>query len=136
MRLKAIEFIRKHGSFEFLKTSIPGLFSKEWAANNEREITNLLEKGKNISPAAIIQYYEAMIARPDKTHVLKTFPKPILFLIGQHDPAIPFEQSMQQCYFPDESHVRILRNTGHMGMWEETAKSNDILLSFLCQQPK
>ena len=69
-----------------------------------------------------------MINRPDRTAVLKNFNKPILFIIGEHDKAVPFEQSMQQCYLPAIAHVHILRNSAHMGMFEETEKVNNALL--------
>lgn len=134
-RRKAIDFMRIHGAYEFLKTSIPGLFTKEWAATHPDEINILVEKGRNFSTEAIIQYYEAMIVRPDRIDILKTFPKPILFIIGQHDLAIPFDQSMLQCHMPSISHLHILRNSAHMGMWEETALANSILQSFLKGQP-
>ncbi|MBK7375228.1 MAG: alpha/beta hydrolase [Chitinophagaceae bacterium] len=72
-----------------------------------------------------------MINRPDRTAVLKNFSKPILFIIGEQDNAVPFAQSMQQCYLPVQSHIHILRNSAHMGMLEETAATNNFLLGFL-----
>lgn len=72
-----------------------------------------------------------MIARPDRTSVLKNFKFPILFIIGEQDNAIPMINSLQQCYLPIQSHVHILKNTAHMGMWEEPAKTNTVLLNFL-----
>ena len=87
-----------------------------------------IEKSKSFTDEAIIQYYQAMINRPDRTHVLKNFSNPILFIIGQHDKAVPFQQSMQQCYLPNQSHIHILRNSAHMGMLEEAEKVNYTLL--------
>lgn len=127
-RKKAIGFINENGAYSFLKTSIPGLF-KSGTDNNL--IEPLVEKGTNFSKEALIQYYEAMIMRPDRTHILKTFPNPILFIIGEYDNAIPLQSSLQQCYLPIISHVHILKNSGHMSMLEETEKSNTILLDFL-----
>jgi pimeloyl-ACP methyl ester carboxylesterase len=69
--------------------------------------------------------------RPDRTHILKSFPKPILFIIGEFDNAIPLQSSLQQCYLPAISHVYILKKSGHMSMLEETEKANTILLDFL-----
>jgi pimeloyl-ACP methyl ester carboxylesterase len=132
-RLKSIAFVKNNSAYEFLKTSIPGLFGEIFAKENQPAIDKLVERSKQFSAAAIIKYYEAMIARPDRTEVLKTFAGPILFIIGEHDKAIPFDQSMQQCYLPAQSHVHILRNSAHMGMWEETQKANDALLNFLQQ---
>lgn len=130
-RKKAIEFIKEKGAHTFLKTSTPGLFTPAYKDNEGGKVEALIEAGKSFSNEALIQYYEAMIARPDRTAVLKTFPKPILFIIGEHDQAIPFESSLQQCHLPAQSHVHILRQSAHMGMWEEQPKANQILADFL-----
>ncbi len=74
-----------------------------------------------------------MVTRPDRTAVLKNFKQPILFLIGEHDPAVPLQASFQQCYLPVQSHVKILKHAAHMDMWEETATANEFLLEFLLQ---
>jgi len=129
-RLKSIAFITENGSAAFLKTSIPGLFmpNKE---SNKKPIADLLEKGDQITATTLIQHLHAMIARPDRTAVLKQFPKPILFIIGEHDLAIPFAQSMQQCYLPTQSHVHIFRDTAHMSMLEEKEKFLNVVTGFL-----
>ena len=130
-RLKSIEFVKKNGAFEFLKAVITDLFTETWAANNQQIIDLQTEKSKAFADEAIIAYYHAMINRPDRTHVLKSFNKPIMFIIGEHDKAIPFEQSMQQCYLPNQSHIHILRNSAHMGMLEEVEKVNQALLQLI-----
>lgn len=135
-RTKSIDFIQKFGAYEFLKTAIPALFlngQKESSPStpHHHDIESLVEAGKKFTPEALINYYHAMIARPDRTAILKAFTGPVLFIIGVHDKAVPFEQSMQQCYLPVESHVHVLRNSAHMGMWEETDKANEALLLFL-----
>ncbi len=127
-RLKSIEFVKKNGAYEFLKAVIFDLFSETWAAANSETIERQVEKSKNFTDEAIIAYYQAMVNRPDRTHVLKNFPKPILFIIGEHDKAVPFEQSMQQCYLPNLSYIHILRNSAHMGMLEEADLVNNALL--------
>ena len=130
-RTKAIDFINEKGSNVFLKTSTPALFTKEFAEKYPERINELIEKDKKFTAEALVQYYKAMIARPDRTNVLKIFSKPILFIIGEHDMAIPLESSLQQCYLPVQSHVNLLEKSAHMGMWEETEKCNQILLQFL-----
>ncbi len=137
-RAKSIEFIRKNGAYEFLKTAIPGLFLRGLDSSKpsdpyDTDIETLVEKGRHFTPEALINYYQAMIDRPDRTSILKTFTHPVLFIVGGHDKAVPFEQSMQQCYLPAQSHVHILRNSAHMGMLEETDKANTALLLFLQQ---
>ncbi len=131
VRLKAIDFINDNGANAFLKTSIPGLFTKAFAEKFPEKINGLVERGKSFTAAALVQYYYAMIERPDRTMVLRDTQLPILFIIGEFDTAIPFQSSLQQCYIPAESHVHILNQSAHMGMWEETDKSNQALYTFL-----
>jgi len=125
-RLKTIEFIKANGAYAFLKTSIPNLFAGK---EHVKEMEELIEKGKQFKPEALIQYYHAMINRPDRISVLKTFNKPILFIIGEKDNAIPLQASLQQCHLPHHAHVHIL-DTGHMGMIEQSEKCKNILLYF------
>lgn len=128
-RRKAIHVIREKGAMAFLKTAIPGLF-----ANPEKSkvhIDLLLKRAAAFSPEALIQYYEAMIARPDTTQVLKEIQHPVLFILGEHDKAVPFVHGLQQSHLPAVAHINILRNSAHMGMLEETGKSFSILSHFL-----
>ena len=90
----------------------------------------LIEEGKNFNAEALIQYYHAMINRPDRTEVLKTFSKPVLFIIGEKDNAVPLQASLQQCHMPAISHVHIL-DTGHMGMIEQSSKTLMAMQTFL-----
>ena len=125
-RRKAIEFIKTNGAYAFLRTSIPNLFAGK---QHLKEMEDIIEGGKNFSAEALIQYYHAMINRPDRTEVLETFSKPILFIIGEKDNAVPLQASMQQCHLPVISHVHIL-DTGHMGMIEESSKAIIAMKSF------
>jgi pimeloyl-ACP methyl ester carboxylesterase len=130
-RKKAIEFIKEKGTYTFMKTSVPGLFTKQYKDQFPEKVEALIEAANNFTPQALIQYYEAMIERPDRIEVLKRFEHPILFIMGEHDMAVPFESSLQQCYLPKQSHVHILRHSAHMGMWEEPKNANNMLLEFL-----
>lgn len=136
-RRKSIEFIKTNGAYEFLKTAIPGLFllgqdgSRPSDPLTATQMETLIAAGNNFTPEALVAYYTAMINRPDRTAVLKTFTQPILFLMGQYDKAVPFEHSLAQSHLPQQSHIHILRNSAHMGMIEEAAKTNAALLNFL-----
>lgn len=126
-RVKAISFIKENGSYAFLKTAIPNLFAGK---QHRAEMEELIEKGKQFTPGALIQYYNAMINRPDTSHVLKSFTGPVLFIIGEKDNAIPLQASLQQSHLPAQAHVHIL-DTGHMGMIEKSTESLRIVHSFL-----
>lgn len=128
-RRKAIEFIREHGSEAFLKTSTPGLFSNK--EMHQQAIEDLIRKGRNFRPETLVQYYEMMIGRPDRTRALRTWEKPLLMICGQEDQAVPYAQGLQQSYLADQSYFFTLRQTAHMGMLEETTRSAAILRFFL-----
>lgn len=120
-RRKAIAVIKEKGSMSFLKTAIPGLFFD--AEKNKADIEVLLGKGEAFSPEALVQYYEAMISREDTTDVLRSIQKPVGFIMGEHDKAVPFEHSLQQSYLPSIAAIHIMRNSAHMSMLEEKQQS-------------
>ena len=128
-RQKAISFIQENGSQAFLKTSLPGLFADP--LQHKKSIDNLLQKAENCSCDTLIQYYEAMIKRPDRTELLVTAKFPVLFVMGFEDKAVPFSHSLQQSHLPPIGHISILRGSAHMGMIEEPAKSLLVLTDFL-----
>jgi len=131
VRTKAISFIKEKGAYTFLKTSIIGLFNEQFAVINQEHIDELIEKSKAFTSAALVQYYQSMIDRPERIDVLKTFAKPVLFIIGEFDKAVPLASSLAQCYLPVVSQVHILAKSAHMGMYEEKEKVNKYLLGFL-----
>ena len=131
IRRKAIEFIENKGADAFFKLTTPALFTEHFSKNYMEIITSLLSKEKKFTTVTLIQYYKAMVGRPDRISVLRNFNNPILFIIGEHDIAIPLQSSLQQCYVPSKSYVTILDQSAHMGMWEEKDKANNILHDFL-----
>ncbi len=130
-RRKGIDFMQKNGTEAFLKASAPNLFSEQSKKEFPELITQLIIMGKSIEPAVLIQYYEAMILRPDRISVLETFSKPIFFVIGKYDNAVSLNTSLVQCHIPSESIIHILQHSGHMGMWEEHQLSSICLADFL-----
>lgn len=130
-RKKGIESINEHGADEFVKTSAPTLFSDTTKEQKPHLIEAFLNSLPAFSKQALVAYYEAMIQRPDRTEILSQTKLPVLFILGEHDKAVPFEDSLKQSSLPATSFVTILNDSGHMGMLEETEKSNQALQEFL-----
>ena len=130
-RKKGIEFIKQHGAFEFLKTSTPNLFSPNFKSQIPDSINDFISTLKNFSAEALIAYYNAMMARPDRTNVLKSTNNPVLFVGGEFDNAVPLNDILKQCHLPGKSHIHIFKKSGHMGMIEEPEKANLVLEEFL-----
>lgn len=133
VREKGIKFIEENGAAAFLETATPNLFSAITKDERPRLVDEQLAGLSNFSPHALVLYYQAMIRRPDRTAVLKNARVPVLFLLGKYDMAVPFQDQLQQCHLPEISYIHILKHSAHMGMLEETVKSNLALGEFLRQ---
>ena len=130
-RRKGIEFIQAHGAFEFLKTTIPNLYSDITKIEKKEIVENQIALSNNFSADALVRYYEAMMKRPDRTKVLKNIKVPVLFVLGKYDNAVPMKDGLEQCSLPDLAYIHILESSGHMGMREEPEGSNQILKNYL-----
>lgn len=130
-RKRGIQFIEQHGQIKFLEQATPNLFSESSRNKNPQIVQEILDRFTNFQDTALVHYYEAMMQRPDRTHILKSFAGPVLFILGEHDTAIPLEDGLGQSHLPRLSYIHLLRNSGHMGMIEETEKCREILQNFL-----
>jgi len=129
-RRKNIGFMQTHGALPFLKQSIPGLFSEAFKTKHPEIVEEVTQRYSYFNPSLLSSYYEAMIARPDRTNLLRIIEKPVLFIIGKQDNAVPFDDSMRLCHLPSLSYIHILENAGHMGMLEEPELSGKYVRNF------
>jgi pimeloyl-ACP methyl ester carboxylesterase len=132
-RRKGIKFIREHGAYEFLKTVTPNMFSDSSKENRKQLIDGQVEAGRGFKEEALIAYYEAMMARPDRSRLLKEAAVPVLFILGKYDNAIPLEDGLKQSHLPAVAYVTLLEQSGHMGMLEEPEKAAGALREFTGQ---
>ena len=130
-RLKGIRFVEEHGAWPFLQTSIPNLFSPRSRDEMPEKIAGFTRGQHNFSARALVVYYQAMMARPDRTRLLEQATVPVLFILGEYDNAVPLADGLKQCHLPEKSYIHILAASGHMGMMEEAGKMNRALEEFL-----
>jgi pimeloyl-ACP methyl ester carboxylesterase len=130
-RQKGIEFMLQHGGGLFIQQTTPNLFSTVSKKEKPDLIGQIVERYSNFPAESLVQYYRSMIARPDRTEVLKKSTYPVLFIAGEQDTAIPLDHVMQQSYLPSLSYIHILKQSGHLGMLEEEELSNQYLDGFL-----
>lgn len=100
-------------------------------SRNPRLIDDFISSLTDFSPTALVSYYESMMQRPDRTEVLKDNTLPVLFILGENDTAVPIQDGLKQCHLPEKAYIHVLHESGHLGMLEETEKSNRILHNFL-----
>lgn len=130
-RQRSIEFLQQNDATSFLKTSVPKLFADKFKEEKIIEIQALIDSLKYFTSEVLIQYQRAMINRPQRVDVLQKNNLPVLFIIGEKDPVIPLEKSLQQCHLPAISYVHILEEAGHMCMIEKKEECFELLTSYL-----
>ncbi len=130
-RKQGIRMIAEHGAFVFLENTTPNLFSKNFKANHSDIVAAFIEQGRSFSNEALIQYYTAMMNRPDTTAVLKNATVPVLFVIGSEDVAAPLNDLLKQVHLPANSHIHIIEGVGHMSMMERPEELNTYVLQFV-----
>lgn len=130
-RRKAIALVKENGALPFLKKTVTGLFSKETRDQRPALVDEQLAGLHNFSDLSVVSYYQAMIDRPDRTHVLKTNGLPVLFIIGEYDEAVSPGDSLRQSHLPEISYIHVLQHSAHLGMLEEAGRSLEILEGFL-----
>jgi pimeloyl-ACP methyl ester carboxylesterase len=135
-REKNMAFIKRNGAALFVEQAIPGLFSESFKAEHPEEIRKLVDRYANFSPDSLVVYLDAMKQRPATTELLKTITKPILFIMGEEDKAVPLKDALEQCHLPQISYIHILTHTAHMGMIENTSLCNSIVDRFLEEFPE
>ncbi|RYZ22577.1 MAG: alpha/beta fold hydrolase [Chitinophagaceae bacterium] len=130
-RRKGIAFIREHGAAAFLKTSTPNLYHPANREGKPGMVEKHLAEATTLEADALVGYYEGMIARPDRTAVLKEAKIPVLFVLGRADNAVPLSDGLAQCHLPATAQVHLLEEAGHMGMRECPEAANEILNTYL-----
>ncbi|MFM7646352.1 MAG: alpha/beta fold hydrolase [Sphingomonadales bacterium] len=132
-RKKAIEFVSENGADAFLRIAIPGLFAPPTAALRPELIEKQIEEAHNFLSSSIVSYYSAMMIRPDRSAVLTSFQRPVLFISGNYDTLIPCDDLLQQAKITKKGYFYTLEQSGHMGMLEEPEKTNQILTAYLAR---
>jgi len=113
----------------FIRNFIPDLFAPSNREIYKDEIEVLKNRANATSKEGIVAALMGMKERSDKTDILKTFDKPILYIIGKEDSRIPVDTALSQCALANRCTVHILGGIGHMGYIE----AKDETLSFIKQ---
>ncbi len=129
-RQKSIGFIRQHGAAEFMKTTIPNLFSKRFNEEQKTVVDELIQQGNQFTAEALIAYYTAMINRPNRSHILQKATVPVLFFIGEEDKAVNPADAVEQSALPAMCMVKLIPGIAHMGMLEATDELNRTIGEF------
>ncbi|MEM7109613.1 MAG: alpha/beta hydrolase [Bacteroidota bacterium] len=130
-RNKVIEFVEKNGVEQFADSFVPQLFYSKNRKRLAAEIEQAVQTARRTPLESLVGYTQAMRDRVDRTDVLQFFERPILFIAGDQDTSVPLEKSKEQIPLIQTGTTAILKNTGHMGMFEATTESQTLLSNWL-----
>ncbi|XZF15356.1 alpha/beta fold hydrolase [Chitinophagaceae bacterium MMS25-I14] len=122
-RRKSIELMRKDGGKEaFIRQMVPNLFAPSFKKIGAAEINRQTERALLLPVESMINFYIAMINRPERVEVLKKMAFPVQWIVGKEDTAIPVDKTMQQTYLARVNFVSVYPDCGHMAMLEQTER--------------
>jgi pimeloyl-ACP methyl ester carboxylesterase len=130
-RDNVIAFVEKHGVKKFIDSFVPQLFYSKRRDALKVEIEKLLSIARSTPQDSLIAYTRAMQQRKDRLEVLKHFRKPIFYIVGEEDSSIPLADSQKQIKTLSNYEVHILKESGHMAMYEQPEESLHIIRNFV-----
>lgn len=131
IRKRGIEMMETYGSYAFIKTTTPNLFTTGFKETHAHIVKELIEEGRHFKKENLQQYYYAMMKRTDKTRVLKNAGLPVLFVAGIEDAAAPLNDVLKQVHEPEIAYIHIMNNMAHQSLLEVPVELNRILKNFI-----
>ena len=118
IRLKSIELIRKGAKKTFISQMVPNLFSDAFKQSEPEIVKQQVEQAMKMEGNSMINFYNAIMNRKDRTSVLEKAIFPIQWIAGINDNLIPYKKILEQCYRSGINFVSFYNNCGHMSMFE------------------
>lgn len=129
-RRRGIEMLQSGKRDLYVAQLFPTLFAEAFATAHPNIINALIDRGKRQSTEGIVAALDGMLARKNHSGTLRSVACPVLFLLGAEDAIAPPERVLQAAVLPDMADVHILPGVGHMGMFEATEKTSEIVRFF------
>lgn len=130
-RTHVIRFVEKHGVEKFIDSFVPQLFQPDRREQLQPQIDELLAIARQTPQETLIAYTRAMQQRTDRLQVLAQFRKPTLYMAGENDATVPLEDTRKQVLSLSHYELHILKNSGHMAMYEAPEESLTTIRQFV-----
>lgn len=117
-RARAIEVIRNGGKKAFLRQMVSGLFSPSFTALKPEVVERQISASMDIEEAGLINFYTAMMNRPDRTEILLNSAFAVQWVLGADDNVIPLQKILPYTHRNEVNFVSFYENCGHMSMLE------------------
>ena len=130
-RNKVIEFVKTHGTDLFIDTFVPGLFfDKQHPA-----IPEVDKIARQTSKETLLEYVAVMRDRPSSIDFIGNTVLPLLVVGGDKDTIIPGEVTIKHGRLAPKSEVHLLKDIGHMAMFESPMETQNLIELFAAGLP-
>ncbi len=126
-RFTTIEKVRAQGASALLPDLATKLLAPDAPAELRDRAKRMIEA---CPPEAIVAGLTAMAARPDRTAVLESLPRPLLVLHGEADQIIPASEAAISVRQAGPIDRVLLPWVGHMPMWEAADRTADAIAAW------
>ena len=138
-RDRAIKVIKRNHNL-FIKQAIPNLFysdpNKKKTKKYEANLNTTLQIALKTPKQGIIAALEGMKLREEREIILRFAHYPILFIIGKHDPIIPYDNLMEQTKLSENTTYYVSEKGGHLCFLDDTKACLTVLQKFIIDSKK
>ncbi|RLD36758.1 MAG: alpha/beta hydrolase [Bacteroidetes bacterium] len=126
-----IELIKQGKKELICQVNIPNSFANENLKKFEVEIDKAIQIAVKTSNEGIIATLGGMMQRHDRSLLLKKTKMPFLWILGEKDNYIPYQEITEKVSMPLHASLVTLRNSGHQGFLEEEKQSLNVVGVFV-----
>lgn len=130
-RQKVIDFVQKGNKTAFLEQMVPGLFAQEYAAKERQKVQEQVDSALLMSTEGLVNFYKAMMERPERTAVLKNARYPVQWIIGAKDALMAPSKLIGFAYTAQVNFIAYYTDCGHMSMVEMPDELENDINEFL-----
>ena len=127
-RRQTIESMKTQGSAPFIEKTIPKMVAPDYSS---ADVQKLIGRYRNLPVDALMAGMEAIAGRPDRTHVLRDTPFPVLLVLGKQDQLIPYDKTRTLADLSGRISVATMETSGHLSMIEQPDDALNALKSFV-----
>lgn len=133
IRDKTVDFLEANGVSIFVKNFIPSLFASSQQEHLHDTIGEVIRMASQTPDTTAIAVTRAMRDRPERLAVLEKANFSCLFIGGYEDTAVPMQDVKAQSKLPASADLLLLKDCGHMGMYEQPHACSKAISNFIGQ---
>ena len=130
-RMKEIGFVQSGRKDLLYNVNIPNAFANDNLEKCKEEIEFAKMIARDTSDEGIIATLKGMMVRKDYVNLLANTSIPFLWILGEKDNYIPFNEIQSKVKIPTNGKMLALKNSGHQGFMEEKQNTIVNLVKFL-----